>query len=176
MEFDGEWRRIGQMARFQDTLRRLAIFDGGFVEARFGLDGLDYVQRNTGPGLRLVVSSRSDPLLPLHRYRLAGQVAEIRASDLAFSTADTEAVLAQHGVTLSAGALECLTRRTEGWAAGVRLAALSLDTHPDPDQFARELAAEDSALTRYRSKRSSTPSRPKVRDPLRRGGPPSPPA
>jgi len=37
MEFDGEWRRMGQMARFQDTLRRLAIFDGGFVEARFGL-------------------------------------------------------------------------------------------------------------------------------------------
>jgi ATP/maltotriose-dependent transcriptional regulator MalT len=113
------------------------------------LDGLDYVRRNTGPGLRLVVSSRRDPLLPLHRYRLAGQVAEIRVSDLAFSTAETEAALAQHGVTLSAGALECLTRRTEGWAAGIRLAALSLGTHPDPDQFARELAAEDSALTRY---------------------------
>ena len=49
------------------------------------LDGLDYVLRNAGPGLRLVISSRTDPLLPLHRYRLAGELAEIRASDLAFS-------------------------------------------------------------------------------------------
>ena len=49
------------------------------------LDGLDYVLRNAGPGLRLVVSSRMDPLLPLHRYRLAGELTEIRAADLAFT-------------------------------------------------------------------------------------------
>ena len=49
------------------------------------LDGLNYVLRNVGPGLRLVVASRMDPLLPLHRYRLAGELTEIRASDLAFS-------------------------------------------------------------------------------------------
>ena len=48
------------------------------------LDGLDYVLRNAGPGLRLVVSARMDPL-PLHRYRLAGQLAEIGAGDLAFT-------------------------------------------------------------------------------------------
>ena len=52
------------------------------------LDGLDFVLRNAGPGLRLVVSSRMDPLLPLHRYRLAGELTEIRASDLAFSIAE----------------------------------------------------------------------------------------
>jgi LuxR family transcriptional regulator, maltose regulon positive regulatory protein len=52
------------------------------------LDGLDYVLRNVGPGLRLVASARMDPLLPVHRYRLARELAEIRASDLAFSTAE----------------------------------------------------------------------------------------
>ncbi len=78
------------------------------------LDGLDYLLRNVGPGLRLVVASRMDPLLPLHRYRLAGQLTEIRASDLAFSTAEASLLLAQHGCTLSADSLECLTRRTEG--------------------------------------------------------------
>jgi LuxR family transcriptional regulator, maltose regulon positive regulatory protein len=113
------------------------------------VDGLDYALRNAGPGMRLVVSSRIDPPLRLHRYRLAGQLAEIRASDLAFSIAEAGVVLAQHGITLSADSLECLTRRTEGWAAGIRLAALSMGTHPDPEQFVKELAAEDSAVTGY---------------------------
>jgi LuxR family transcriptional regulator, maltose regulon positive regulatory protein len=130
------------------------------------LDGLDYVLRNTGPGLRLAVSSRIDPPLPLHRYRLAGQLAEIRASDLAFSLPETGAVLDQHGITLSAGALECLTRRTEGWAAGIRLAAISMASHPDPDQFITELAAEDSALTGYLIEEVLNTQPPKVRDVL----------
>src|SRR5205823_7011751 len=82
-------------------------------------------------------------------YRLAGELTEIWASDLAFSTAETGLLLAQHGSTLSADALECLTRRTEGWAAGLRLAAISMDTHPDPDRFVTELITEDSALTSY---------------------------
>ena len=97
----------------------------------------------------MVVCSRVDPLLPLHRYRLAGELAEIRASDLAFTTAEARLLLARHGGTLSADSLECLTRRTEGWAAGLRLAAMSMDTHPDPDQFVKDLITEDSALTGY---------------------------
>ena len=80
---------------------------------------LDFILRNAQPGLRLVVSSRVDPLLPLHRYRLAGELTEIRASDLAFSTAEARLLLAQHGSSLSADSLKCLTRRTEGWAAGL---------------------------------------------------------
>jgi LuxR family maltose regulon positive regulatory protein len=88
-----------------------------------------------------------DPLLPVHSYRLAGELAEIRASDLAFSTAEAGLLLARHRSTLTAGQLECLIRRTEDRAAGLRLAAVSLDAHPDPDQFLKELATEDSALT-----------------------------
>jgi len=110
---------------------------------------LDFVLRNAGAGLRLAVSSRIDPLLPLHRYRVSGQLAEIRAADLAFGTTEADQLLAQHAITLPADSLECLVRRTEGWAAGLRLAALSMDAHPDPGQFVTELAAEHSTLTGY---------------------------
>ena len=113
------------------------------------LKGLDFMLRNAGSALRVVVTSRVDPLLPLHRYRLAGQVTEIRASDLAFSITEAGLLLAQHGSTLTADSLECLTQRTEGWAAGLRLAAISLSTHPDPGQFVKELVAEDSPLICY---------------------------
>ncbi len=113
------------------------------------LTELDFVLRNARPGLRMVVCSRVDPLLPLHRYRLAGELTEIRASDLAFTTAEASLLLAGHGGTLTADSLERLTRRTEGWAAGLRLAAISMDTHPDPDQFVKDLITEDSALTGY---------------------------
>ncbi len=112
------------------------------------LDGLGYLLRNTGAGLRLVVSARMDPL-PLHRYRLAGELTEIRASDLAFSTAEAGLLLGRHGRTMPADLVECLTRRTEGWAAGLRLAAISMGTHRDPDQFVTELITEDSVLTGY---------------------------
>jgi LuxR family transcriptional regulator, maltose regulon positive regulatory protein len=120
-----------------------ALTDAGVIK------GLDFMLRNVGAALRLVVTSRVDPLLPLHRYRLAGQLTEIRASDLAFSIAEAGLLLAQHGRTLTADALESLTQRTEGWAAGLRLAAISLADHPDPGQFVKELMAEDSPLILY---------------------------
>ncbi len=113
------------------------------------LTGLDYLLRNAGTGLRLVVSARAVPLLLLNRYRLTGTLTEIGAGDLAFSLAEVGQLLARHGCELSADSLERLTRETEGWAAGLRLAALSMAAHPDPDQLVRELVTEESALTGY---------------------------
>ena len=130
------------------------------------LTELDFILRNAQPGLRLVVSSRVDPLLPLHRYRLAGELTEIRASDLAFSTAEARLLLAQHGSSLSRDSLERLMRRTEGWAAGLRLAAISMDGHPDPDQFVKELITEDSALTGYLVEEVLKGAPPEVREVL----------
>ena len=129
------------------------------------LDGLGYLLRNAGAGLRLVVSARMDPL-PLHRYRLAGELAEIRASDLAFSTAETGLLLARHGRTMPAHLVECLTRRTEGWAAGLRLAAISMGTHRDPEQFVTELITEDSVLTGYLVAEGLSTQSPEARDVL----------
>ena len=130
------------------------------------LKGLEFVQRNAGSGLRLVVASRMDPLLPLHRYRLAGQLTEIRASDLAFSVAEADLLLAQHGSTLTADLARSLTQRTEGWAAGLRLAAISLGSHPDPGQFVKELIAEDSALIGYLVEEVLNVQPPEVREVL----------
>ena len=113
------------------------------------MDGLQYLLRNARSGLRLVVCSRTDPMLPLHRYRLAGELTEIRASELAFSVPEAGLLMAQHGITLPPRTLELLTKLDEGWAAGLRLAAISMDEHPDPGQFIKELAAENSAIAGY---------------------------
>ena len=113
------------------------------------LAGLAYVLKNARPGLRLVVTSRIDPRLPLHQYRLTGDLTEVRAGDLAFSVAEVASLMVQHGVTLSPSVLEDLTETGEGWAAGLRMAAMSMAGHPDPEQFVKNLNAEDSAVAGY---------------------------
>jgi LuxR family transcriptional regulator, maltose regulon positive regulatory protein len=128
------------------------------------LNGLAFLLRYAGAGLRLVISSRADPLLPLLRYWLAGELAEIRAGDLAFSAAEAGLLLAQHGCRLSAGLFECLMGQTEGWAAGLRLAAMAMAAHPEPDQFVKELGTEESALTCYLVKEVLDTQPPEVRE------------
>ncbi len=141
--------RCAALMAAQDPPVTLVLDDVHLLTSQRVLDGLAYVLRHAGQGLRLVVSSRMDPLLPLHRYRLTGDLTEIRVSDLAFSTGESGLLMAQHGITLSAESLERLTERAEGWAAIMRLAAVSMDGHPDPEQFVKELVAEDSAVAGY---------------------------
>jgi LuxR family maltose regulon positive regulatory protein len=141
--------RLASALAAQDAPVTIVLDDLHLVTEPAIFDGLAYVLRNATPGLHLVMSTRMDPFLPLHRYRLAGELTEVRADDLAFSIPESRSLLAHHGITLSPAALECLTGRTEGWAAGVRLAALSLDGHPDPEQFVKELDADDNAVTSY---------------------------
>jgi LuxR family maltose regulon positive regulatory protein len=113
------------------------------------LSGLTYVMKNSRPGLRLVLTSRMDPPLPLHQYRLTGDLTEIRADDLAFSVSEVASLMVQHGVTLRPPVLGYLTETGEGWAAGLRMAAMSMAGHPDPEQFVKELIADDSAVAGY---------------------------
>jgi LuxR family transcriptional regulator, maltose regulon positive regulatory protein len=145
---DGLFRLTAALAA-QDPPVTLVLDDLHLLTDPEVLKELEFVLRNVGSGLRMAVTSRMDPLLPLHRYRVAGQLTEIRAHDLAFSSDEAGQLLAQHGGGLTADALENLTQRTEGWAAGLRLAAISLSNHPDPGQFVKELLAEDSALIGY---------------------------
>jgi LuxR family transcriptional regulator, maltose regulon positive regulatory protein len=141
--------RFASLVAGQDPPVTLVLDDVHLLTAPKVLDGLAYVLRHAGPGLRLVAASRIDPLLPLHRYRLNGELTEIRASQLAFTTPEARLLIAQHGITLSADSLERLTRRAEGWPAIMRLAAISMDGHDDPEQFVKGLIAEDSAVTGY---------------------------
>ena len=141
--------RLASVLAAQDPPVVLVLDDLHLVTEQDTLDGLAYLLRNAAPGLRLVASSRMDPLLPLHRYRLTGELTEIRADDLAFSVTESALLMARQGVALSADGLERIVGRTEGWAAGVRLAAISLEGHPDPEQFAKEFDCEESAVTSY---------------------------
>jgi LuxR family transcriptional regulator, maltose regulon positive regulatory protein len=141
--------RLVSLIAAQDPPVTLVLDDIHLLTGPKVLDGLAYLRRHAGPGLRLVMASRMDPLLPLHRYRLTGELAEIRAGDLAFTVPEARQLMAQHGITLSAESLEHLTRRAEGWAAVMRLAAISMDGHGDPDQFVKELIAEDSAVAGF---------------------------
>jgi LuxR family maltose regulon positive regulatory protein len=136
------------LAIYEETIT-LVLDDVHMLTDPRSLDGISYVLRNASEGLRLLVASRMDPLLPLHRYRLTGELTEIRADDLAFTEQEAKQLMAQHGVTLPPEWLKTLTRRHEGWAAGLRLAAISLDGHPNPELFIKELDAEDGAIAGY---------------------------
>jgi LuxR family maltose regulon positive regulatory protein len=105
--------------------------------------------RYAPPQLRLVVATRADPPLSLHRLRVAGQLGELREADLAFTLSEAGELLSGHGVELPDAQLEVLWRRTEGWAAGLRLAALTLRDHPQPGRFVDELAGDDRAIAGY---------------------------
>ena len=141
--------RLASALAAQDPPVTLVVDDFHLLTEPRVLSGLDFLLRNAGGGMRLAVGSQAAPLLPLHRYRLAGELAEIRADDLAFTVAEAGQLLSRHGCQLSADSLETLMRQTEGWAAGFRLAAISLAAHRDPDRFVTELVTEDSALTGY---------------------------
>src|SRR5579859_2901799 len=96
-----------------------------------------------------VLGTRRDPQLHLHELRLAGQLAEIRAADLSFTEPETRELLATSGLVLSDRAVSTLHRRTEGWAAGLRLAAISLAEHPDPERFVAEFSGTNRGVGDY---------------------------
>jgi LuxR family maltose regulon positive regulatory protein len=113
------------------------------------LDGLDRLARGRHQGLRLILAARSDPLLPLHKYRLAGQMAELRATDLAMTPAEIREVLAVHGVSLPKREVDVLVARTEGWAAGVRLSAMRMEGTERPADFVSQLALDAGSIGEY---------------------------
>ena len=101
------------------------------------------------PGLRIVATTRRDPPWPLHRLRLAGVLTEIRAADLAFREDETRALLDGLGIDLDPVHVGRLVERTEGWAAGLRLAALELQGAADPTGFVDAFSGDDHAVAAY---------------------------
>jgi LuxR family transcriptional regulator, maltose regulon positive regulatory protein len=98
-------------------------------------------------GLRFVLATRHDVRLGLHRLRLEGELAEIREPDLRFTVAEAEELFDAAGVHLPDPAP--LVERTEGWAAGLRLAALWLAGHPDPERLAAEFSGTERTVADY---------------------------
>ena len=101
------------------------------------------------PELRFVVATRHDLRLGLHRLRLEGELTEIRAPDLRFTPEEARALLEAAGVALSGPVLARLHEKTEGWAAGLRLAALSLAGHADPERFADQFCGSERTVAEY---------------------------
>jgi LuxR family transcriptional regulator, maltose regulon positive regulatory protein len=114
----------------------LVLDDYHLVDAAPVHESVAFLLENLPPGLLLVVSGRADPPLPLARLRARGQLAELRAAELRFTTEEAAALLgAAAGPVLPDTAVVALTARTEGWAAGLQLAALSLRGRSDTAGF-----------------------------------------
>jgi LuxR family maltose regulon positive regulatory protein len=96
-----------------------------------------------------MLTTRHDLRLRLHQLRLAGELAEIRAADLRFTERETRELLDASGIALSESGAALLHQRTEGWAAGLRLAAISLADHPDPERFVAEFSGSDRTVAEY---------------------------
>jgi LuxR family transcriptional regulator, maltose regulon positive regulatory protein len=113
------------------------------------LGQLELLVLRAPPRLRFVLATRHDLRLGLHRLRLEGELTEIRADDLRFTLGEAAELFAAAGVALPRPALTALQQRTEGWAAGLRLAALSLAGHPDPERFAEEFSGTERTVAEY---------------------------
>ena len=98
---------------------------------------------------QLVLASRYDPPLRLHRMRISGELCEIRDRDLYFSLADSRDLLANFGVQLSDADLAILHQRSEGWPAALQMAALSLRGTTDPARVARALEVHSHTIAEY---------------------------
>ena len=109
----------------------------------------DLVERSPAKTAQLVLASRVDPPLRLHRLRMSGELCELRDRDLYLSLTETGALLANFGVGVAAAELACLHERSEGWVAAVQMAALTLRGTTDPAQAARALEVRGQAIAEY---------------------------
>ena len=141
-------RLLTDLAPLEERLW-LIIDDAHVLASAEVLSQLELLVLRAPGELRFVLAARHDLRLGLHRLRLTGELTEIRAADLRFSLAEAGALFTAAGAWLPAGALARLHGRTEGWAAGLRLAALSLAGHPDPEQFAAEFSGTDRTVAEF---------------------------
>ena len=109
----------------------------------------DLVQRWPAGTAQLVLSSRVDPALRLHRLRMSGELCELRDRDLYFSLAESGDLLANFGVDVAGADLAVLYQRSEGWAAALQMAALSLRGARDPARVARALEVQSHGIAEY---------------------------
>jgi LuxR family maltose regulon positive regulatory protein len=117
------------------------------------------------PGLRMVLASRSDPPLPLARLRAGGQLAELRAAELRFTADEAAALLREAiGADLPGAAVAALTARTEGWAAGLQLAGLSLRGQADTAGFVAAFSGSNRYVLDYLTGEVLERQNPQVRE------------
>jgi LuxR family transcriptional regulator, maltose regulon positive regulatory protein len=127
----------------------LVIEDLHELRAQQAIRQVELLVGSAPPELRLVLLTRRDLRLGLHRLRVEGELTEIRGEELRFTLEESRALLQAAGVQLSDDALVSLVGTTEGWAAGLRLAALSLARDPDPERLAARFSGRERAVADY---------------------------
>ncbi|MGY1622936.1 LuxR C-terminal-related transcriptional regulator [Geodermatophilus sp. SYSU D00965] len=143
---------VPQLAAHVAALPRpvvLVVDDADHVTDRTITTGLDLLVRHGGSRLRLVLCARADPLLPLHQYRLAGTVSEIRGDELAFTPDETRDLLSAMGVPVSPEVAGALCAEAQGWAVGLRLAAAPLKQGASPEHLVTWLSRDDGSVAQY---------------------------
>jgi LuxR family transcriptional regulator, maltose regulon positive regulatory protein len=138
--------------QFTDLAEPLIIVvdDYHLIEHRSVHRGMERLIDFCPPAVTIVVSTRVDPPFRLGRLRVRGQVIEIRGDDFRFAAAEASGLLAQYeGQILDQSVVDRLWRRTEGWAAGLVLAGLSLHRSADPERFIETFQGDDQLVADY---------------------------
>jgi LuxR family maltose regulon positive regulatory protein len=140
---------LNEVARAPDGFI-LVLDDYHLIDAEPVDRALVFLLEHLPPQLHLVIATREDPQLPLARWRARGQLTELRAADLRFTASEAAEFLNQvMGLSLSAADIGALEDRTEGWIAGLQLAALSLQGHRDAPGFIRAFAGDHRYIVDY---------------------------
>ncbi|MEX1019845.1 MAG: LuxR C-terminal-related transcriptional regulator [Litorilinea sp.] len=140
---------INELTTLPDNLI-LVLDDYHVIDAKQVDDILAFLLEHLPPRMHLVISTREDPSLPLARYRARGQMTELRATDLRFTPAEAAGFLNQvMGLALAAEQVTALEARTEGWIAGLQLAAISLQGHEDPTGFIKSFTGSHHFVLDY---------------------------
>jgi LuxR family maltose regulon positive regulatory protein len=127
----------------------LVLDDVHELRSREALTALRLIVDRAPPGLSVVLCTRADPPVALGRMRLAGRLGEIRNADLEFTPTETADLFAAHGIDMGDDEAHALWHRTQGWAAGLRLAAGALTAAADPHELVRSTAATEAAVADY---------------------------
>ena len=128
----------------------LVLDDFQFVTSADVHEAVSYLLEHLLPRLHLLLATRADPPLPLARLRGRGQLLEIGADDLRFTSEETAELIRElRGAPLTAGQVETLTQRTEGWAVGLKMAALSMGEEKDVSAFVDSFTGSQRYVTDY---------------------------
>ena len=128
----------------------LVLDDYHVIDAKPVDEALTFLLEHLPPQMHLVIATREDPHLPLARLRARGQLTELRAADLRFTPAEAADFLNQvMGLNLSAEDIAALETRTEGWIAGLQLAAISMQGHQDAASFIKSFTGSHHFVLDY---------------------------
>jgi LuxR family maltose regulon positive regulatory protein len=149
-EITDQWQLWQQVSdAFSLSVATVIIDDVHLLERDRGTVLLRDALRRAGGGRRIVIATRSDPIIALHEARMAGKVQEIRAASLAFDEEETQLFLAANHIAVSPEQAYALWLHTEGWPAGLRLSTTPLSSAAHAEEAFSSLLQGDSAVGSY---------------------------